>query len=77
MPDFLIRDLDPHTLDLLRRRATASGRSLQAEMKRILELTARASDVDAARELADRISAELADRPHPDSAGLVREVRDR
>lgn len=77
MPDFLIRDLDPHDLDLLRRRASASGRSLQAEIKRILELAARASDVDAARELADRIGAELAGRPHPDSAVLVREVRDR
>jgi plasmid stability protein len=77
MPDFLIRDLEPHTLDLLRRRASASGRSLQAEMKRILELAARASDEDAARALADRISAELAGRAHPDSAGLIREVRDR
>lgn len=77
MPDFLIRDLDPSTLGLLRRRASASGRSLQAEMRRILELAARASDEDAARELADRISAELTGRAHADSAVLIREVRDR
>jgi plasmid stability protein len=77
MADLLIQDLDPHALDLLERRASASGRSLQAETKRILELAARACDEDAARDLADRISAELAGRSHPDSAGLIREVRDR
>jgi hypothetical protein len=27
--------------------------------------------------LADRIASRLSDREHPDSAGLVREVRDR
>ncbi len=35
------------------------------------------SDVNAARELADRIAARLSDREHPDSAALVREVRNR
>jgi plasmid stability protein len=77
MPDFLIRDLDPEVLELLRRRAAEGGRSLQAEMQRILKAAARASDEDAARALADRISAGLADRTHPDSASLVREVRER
>ena len=77
MPDLLIRDLKPTTHDLLRRRAETSGRSLQAEIQMILDSVARASDVDAARELADRISARLSGREHPDSAELVREVRDR
>jgi hypothetical protein len=44
---------------------------------RDLDPAARASDVDAARRLADRITAYLSGREHPDSAGLVREVRDR
>ena len=77
MPDLLIRDLKPSTHELLRRRAETSGRSLQAEVQMILDSAARASDVDAARELADRISARLSGREHPDSAALVREVRDR
>jgi plasmid stability protein len=77
MPDLLIRDLKPATHELLRRRAEASGRSLQAEVHGILDSATRASDVDAARELADRIAARLSDREHPDSAGLVREIRDR
>ena len=77
MPDLLIRDLKPATHELLRRRAETSGRSLQAEVQLVLDSAARASDVDAARELADRISARLSGREHPDSAELVREVRDR
>jgi plasmid stability protein len=77
MPDLLIRDLKPATHELLRRRAESSGRSLQAEVHNILDAAARASDVVAARELADRIASRLSDREHPDSSELVREVRDR
>jgi plasmid stability protein len=77
MSDFLIRDLDPRVLELLKGRAAGAGRSLQAEVKQILELAARASDIEAARALADRVSAALEGRSHPDSAALVREVRDR
>ena len=43
----------------------------------ILDSAARASDVDAARQLADRITAHLSGQEHPDSADLVRQVRDR
>lgn len=77
MPDILIRDLKPSTHDLLRRRAESSGRSLQAEVQMILDSAARASDTEAARGLADRIMAHLSGQEHPDSAALVREVRDR
>ncbi|WP_435016063.1 FitA-like ribbon-helix-helix domain-containing protein [Tundrisphaera sp. TA3] len=77
MPDVLIRDLDAASHDVLKRRAEASGRSLQAEIRLILEATARASDAGAARQHADRIRAQLADRVHPDSSSSVREVRDR
>jgi hypothetical protein len=77
MPNVLVREIDERDLELLKRRARASGRSLQAELKRILELAARASDEDAARALAERVSAALAARPHPDSADLIREDRDR
>ncbi len=33
MTDFLIRDIEPHVLEHLRRRAKQNGRSLQAEIK--------------------------------------------
>ncbi len=77
MPDLLIRDLNPATHETLRRRAEAAGRSLQAEVHRILDSASRADDPAAARELADRIAITLADRIHPDSAEAVRDVRDR
>jgi hypothetical protein len=77
MPNVLVREIADRDLELLKRRAEASGRSLQAEMKRILELAARASDDDGARALAEQVSAALGGRSHPDSAHLIRADRDR
>jgi antitoxin FitA len=77
MPDVLIRDLSERDLDLLKAQAKARGRSLQAELKHVLEQAARAADVGAARDLADQIRGEMAGRPIGDSAGLVAEDRAR
>jgi plasmid stability protein len=77
MANFQLRDVDDHALEVLRRQAEACGRSLNAELKRIIEQAARAGDVGAAHALAEQIGATLAGRPHPDNAELVREVRDR
>jgi plasmid stability protein len=77
MPNVLIREMDDRDLELLERRAAASGRSLQAKLKRILESAARASDEDAACALAEQVSAALARRSHPNSADLIRADRDR
>lgn len=75
MPDVLVRDLDAHTLELLKEQARARGRSLQAELKHILEQAARAADVRSALALADRVRGEFAGRPQGDSADLVAEDR--
>lgn len=73
MSQVLVRDLDPAVLDRLKRRAANSGRSLQAELKTILEQAARQeSDASA---LAARIRRKLGGREHSDSAELV--ARDR
>jgi plasmid stability protein len=77
MPNVLVRELNKRDLELLKRRAQASGRSLQAELKQILQLAARASDEEAARAMAERLRAKLAGRLHPDSALLIRRDRDR
>jgi hypothetical protein len=77
MPNVLVREIDDRDLELLKQRAEASGRSLQAELKRILVLAARASDDEASRALAEQVSAALAGRSHPDSADLIRADRDR
>jgi hypothetical protein len=77
MKDVLVRNIDEHALEVLGRRAKEADRSLGSELKRVIEQAARAADSDAARELADRIAADLAGREHADSAELVREGRDR
>jgi plasmid stability protein len=77
MPDVLVRDLSDRALELLKAQARARCRSLQAELKHVLEQAARAADVEATRALADRIRGELAGRPLGDSAELVAEDRAR
>ena len=75
MSQVLVRDLDPEVLDRLKRRAGNSGRSLQAELKAILEQAARpAGDVPA---LAARIRRKLSGREHSDSAELLAQDRAR
>ena len=48
MPDVLVRDLSDRALELLKDQARSRGRSLQAELKHILEQAAQAADVAAA-----------------------------
>jgi plasmid stability protein len=61
-------------MDRLKVRAKGHGRSLQAELKEILDKASRQSPVEA-RALADRIRRELAGRTHSDSVDLLREDR--
>jgi plasmid stability protein len=81
MPELLVRHLDEAVVARLKERARANGRSLQAELKRILEEAARpgAGAVTRAgyRELAERVRASLGDRPQSDSAELLAEDRAR
>jgi len=60
----------------LKDRARNDGRSLQSEVKLILEQAARA-DVHAARKLANDIRKRFKGRKLTDSADLIREDRDR
>ena len=66
-------------IDALKVRAARQGRSVEAELRVILERAAaeRVVDVAEARERAERISRSLEGRPHSDSAALIREDRDR
>jgi plasmid stability protein len=76
MAQVLVRDLDEETLDRLRKRAKSHGRSLQAELKEILERASRANMLQT-RQLADRIRKSLEGNVHSDSAALVAEDRAR
>ncbi|MEP7008936.1 MAG: hypothetical protein ABJC13_01290 [Acidobacteriota bacterium] len=76
MAQILVRDLDTALVDRLKGQAQQHGRSLQGEVKAILETSARLSPAEA-REIADRWRQRLAGRMRSDSADLVREDRER
>ena len=77
MSQILVRDLDPEVVERLKARARAHGRSLQKEVKSILEEAAATLSLGEAAEAAELWQRRLAGREHSDSAELVREDRER
>lgn len=79
MGQVIVRNLDDRVIDALKARAARQGRSLEGELRLILERAAaeRFVDIAEARTRAERISRSLEGRPHSDSAALIREDRDR
>jgi len=76
MANVLIRDLDDRTIARLKEHAARNNRSLQAELRIIVERAASMKVVDS-RALAARIRRKLSDRRHSDSATLIAEDRSR
>ena len=76
MGEVLIRGLDRTLVERLKMRARKSRRSLQAEVKGILEQAASA-DSASARKLAAQIRRKLRGRTFGDSTALVRADRRR
>ena len=76
MAQVLVRDLRPETVSRLKEQARRHGRSLQAELKDVLESASRQSVLDA-RALADRVRRQLARRSHSDSVELLAKDRAR
>ena len=80
MSQILVRRISPRTVNRLKKRAAASGRSLQSEVKSILDRAAEQKtplSPTAALALADRVRALFKGRKFSDSTKLVREDRDR
>ena len=79
MGQLIVRNLDDRIIEALEARAARQERSLEAELRVILERAAaeRVIDIAEARARAERISRSLEGRPHSDSAALIREDRDR
>jgi len=77
MADILIRGLDDDVVRKLKARAKSNGRSLQAEVKGILERSAVVLDMAAARQLVDGIRKSFGNKVFSDSTEMVREDRDR
>jgi plasmid stability protein len=78
MSQILIRDLDPEVVTFLKRRAEQNRRSLQAEVRLILEEASRQVDRPSVEELVRRAD-EIRARSGPqktDSVDLLREDRD-
>ncbi len=74
MAQILVRDLDPKVVSRLKKRARTGGRSLQSEVKAILEQAARV-DTATARALAKRIRKGFTGRRMARSTDLIREDR--
>jgi len=78
MPDVLIRNIDEKTLDNLKKIAERNRRSLQVELKSILEVHAKADideTVDRVKEILEEYRAE--GRYFSDSVDDIREIRNR
>lgn len=79
-----VEDINPVILEKLEDIAKKHGRSLQAEIKYILEQAVQTEvtstkqvDIAAAKEKAARMRQHLAGHIHTDSAELLREDRER
>ena len=77
MASVLVRDLDPAVVERLKVRAEENGRSLQKELKAILETAAAQATWAEARANIERVREQFAGRQFSDSAEFLREERDR
>jgi plasmid stability protein len=81
MSEVPVRNLDQAVVEQLKARARGNSRSLQAELKLILEQAARTVPARRSRAeyrvLADRVRATQGDRTQSDSAELLAEDRAR
>lgn len=78
MAQVLVRNLDEKTVAQLKRRAAENGRSLQAELKLLLEQAVRPDGMDTWRSVKQfRAKMKKSRRTFTDSATLIREDRRR
>ena len=76
MGSILVRGLDQKTIERLKERARLNGRSLQQEVKALLERAAETLTMREARRLSERWRRRLGERRFSDSAQLIRQDRD-
>lgn len=77
MAQILIRDLDEDIVAALKKRAKANHRSLQGEVKALLQEKVGSRSVDAIREELRRFRARLGKKRMSDSGTLIRADRNR
>ena len=76
MAQLIVRNLDDAVVERLKARARDNNRSLEAEVRHILEQSAKV-DLAQARQIALNIRERLKGRKFSDVAELIREDRDR
>ena len=76
MSSLLVRDVNPEAVTRLKARAVLHGRSLQAEVKAILEAEAALSDHQTWVTWMDAFRSRAGARGGPDAVELLRESRD-
>ncbi|MCW3101352.1 MAG: hypothetical protein JWL77_6970 [Chthonomonadaceae bacterium] len=76
MPQVLIRELDDRTVERLKLRARQHGRSLEAELRTILQASAEVVQQDP-KALLDQVRSLFAGRSFEDSSELIRADRQR
>ncbi len=76
MAELLIRNLEPEVIKRLKMRAKLHNRSLQGELKYIVESATKLS-IEEARKISDAWHKRLLGQTRSDSAKLIREDRDR
>jgi plasmid stability protein len=76
MPDILIRGVDAKTVQGLKKRAKANGRSLQGELKLVLQEAAGSSG-ERVKAILARWKPVFAGRRLESTADLIREDRER
>ncbi len=76
MADVLIRNVDDRVIEKFKKRAAENGRSLQSELKELIEESAP-RDLDEFLAEAAKIRAKWGPRPGVDSVQAIREDRER
>ena len=76
MGSILVRGLDQKTIERLKEHARLNGRTLQQEVKALLERAAETLTMHEARRVSERWRHRLRGRRFSDSAQLIREDRD-
>jgi plasmid stability protein len=75
MGSILVRGLHQKTIERLKERARLNGRSLQQEVKALLERAAATLTMPEARRVSERWTHRLKRQSFSDSAQLIREDR--
>ena len=76
MAQIIVRNLDDTVVERLKARARENDRSLEAEVRNILEQSAKV-DMSQARQIVMERRKKLQGRDFVDSVALIREDRDR